>query len=585
MELIPIFVFIALLLMGAPLYITVLAMGGYFFYITDIPLVLTVVSFQKLESQSFLSAIPLFTFAGYLLSQSSASKRFVVLSQALFSKLPGSTSLVCVVIMALFTSLTGASGVSILALGGLIFPLIYQTTKNEKFAIGIITSSGSIGLLFAPALPIIIYAIIANQNSLNANIDIETLFFAALAPSFLLIGLFTLYSIYTEKKLQKFNLPAQKNKPNKATSKDKTPNDKPPNLLFAFAQAGWEIPLPIIVYGGIYLGFISVLEASILTAIYSFVVIFFIRKDLKIKKDFVNVTIASLKLSGGIFVIMVSAFILTNYIVNERIPEKIFGFMSLFVENKYLFLLLINVFLLVTGCLLDIFSAILIVLPLIIPLVEAFGINPYHFAIIFLVNLEIGYLTPPVGLNLFIASFRFKKNIGYLYRSIIPFLIIMIATLLILTFVPKISTFTLSDSENPSAGSSQLAQKPKDIRFGDATSASLVVIIPNIAVDKLSNLGKIELYYLDEISEETEFIVDLGFALTYSFEDLVKGDDTPTNDSNLPGLVYYEDTEELHITIADLEPSTEYSVVLSTIEKSGQKSILSSILTSKTTAE
>ena len=549
MTILVVFLTIALLLLGAPLYIAVLAMGGYFFYAQDIPLVSTVISFQKLETQSFLSAIPLFTFAGYVLSQSKASMRLVNFSKNIFPDIPGTTSLVVVLIMAIFTSLTGASGVSILALGGLIYPLVKETTDDDNFSYGIITASGSIGLLFAPALPAIIYAIIANQNSSFSRIDINTLFFVALVPSFLLIGFFSIYSIFKERALAK--------KTSQTKKKEKRA------ILKSIYEAAWEIPLPFLVYGGIYLGWVSVLEASILTALYCFIITFIIRKDLSLKDDFVKVTCNSLKLSGGIFIIMVSAFILTNYIVNERIPDKLFSFLSIYINDKYSFLLLINVFLLITGCLLDIFSAILIILPLIIPLVEKYGIDPYHFAIIFLVNLEIGYLTPPVGLNLFIASFRFKKNIIYLYKAIFPFFLMMLATLIVLTYIPKLSTFLLSEEE-VAKNISIAPPRPENVKIEktDQTSLDISFTLPAKEIDS-PNFDEIVLYYLDEDSDDLEFIKDLGFSKKYPINSLTKNENS------------------LIVTLDELSPDTQYTIIAIFYSK-GVEGVSSKIIKEKT---
>lgn len=547
MTLLVVFLTVALLLLGTPLYIAILAMGSYFFYAQGLPLVSTVISFQKLETQSFLSAIPLFTFAGYVLSKSKASIRLVNLSKNIFPDIPGTTSLVVVIIMAIFTSLTGASGVSILALGGLIYPLVKQTTNDDNFSYGIITASGSIGLLFAPALPAIIYAIIANQNSSFSRIDIKTLFFVALVPSFLLIGFFSIYSIFKERALaQKSGMVKKKEKR---------------AILKSIYEAAWEMPLPFLVYGGIYLGLVSVLEASILTALYCFFVTFIIRKDLSLRDDFVKVTCDSLKLSGGIFVIMVSAFILTNYIVSERIPDQLFSFLSPYINDKYSFLLLVNVFLLMTGCLLDIFSAILIILPLIIPLVEKYGIDPYHFAIIFLVNLEIGYLTPPVGLNLFIASFRFKKNIIYLYKSIIPFFLMMLIALLVLTYVPKLSTFLLS-KEEIAKNISIAPPRPEKLEVVkmDQTSLDISITLPD---EKNIPFEEVALYYLDEDSDEVDFVKDLGFSQKYSISSLTK------------------QGNNLIITLDELSPNTQYTIV-AVFYSNGVEGVNSKIIKGKT---
>ena len=429
------FVLIAVffLFLGAPLYIALFGLSAYLFSTTDqLPLISAVVSFQRLQSQEFIAAIPLFTFSGYLLARSGSPGRILRLIQSAFAYLPGAEAMVVILVMAFFTALTGASGVTILALGGLMFPLLREGGKSEEFSLGLITSSGSIGLLFAPSLPVIVYAVVASQNlSSGRQVDIRSLFQVALVPSFILIGAVMVYVIL-------FGGKKEKSHRKKFSLR---------SLKKALIGARYEIPIVFLIYGGIYSGLFTVLEAAGVTAFYIFIMEFFLYRELKFGKDLVPLTVESLKLAGSVFIIMATAFILTNYLVDQRISEQIFKSVSSVIHGKITFLLVANLFLLLSGCLLDIFSAILILLPILIPIVENYGIDPYHFAIIFLVNLEIGYLTPPVGMNLFIAGHRFKRPITLLYRVCLPFLAVMVSVLLLLTYVPFLSVFSLDTSK------------------------------------------------------------------------------------------------------------------------------------------
>jgi tripartite ATP-independent transporter DctM subunit len=285
----------------------------------------------------------------------------------------------------------------------------------EKFSMGLLTSSGSLGLLFPPSLPIIMYGVVA-------QISIEKLFLAGLLPGILMIALLTAYSVFIGKRIR---LPVVKFSWG--------------NLGRSLRGAIWEIPLPFLVIGGIYGGFFTVTEAAVVTVVYVLIVEVFIYREIHLFRDVPQIIRESMLLVGGILIILGSALGLTNYLIDAEIPTKILHLMQQHVHSKIMFLMMLNLFLLITGCMLDIFSAIIVVVPLIVPVALNFGINPVHLGIIFLANLEIGYATPPVGINLFIASFRFKKPILKLYLAAIPFLIILLISLIIITYVPDLS--------------------------------------------------------------------------------------------------------------------------------------------------
>ncbi len=404
-------------LFGAPIFAVMSAFALTAFYFSGIELSAVAIEIYRLASAPTILTIPLFTFAGYVLAESKAPVRLLRLCNAFLGWMPGGVAIVCLAICAFFTAFTGASGVTIIALGGLLYPILIQEGYSEKFSLGLITTCGSLGLLFPPSLPIILYGIIA-------KVDIDQLFLAGLFPGFILMIILGGYAIYQSrsnpKKKHVFSFKEMKE---------------------SIWEARFELPLPVFVLGGIYGGFVTATEASALSAFYVLVINCFVTKDLSLRKDLPKVIVESLTLVGAILLILCCALGLTNYLVDEEIPMKILEAMRTFITNKYLFLLVLNLFLLVVGCLMDIFSAIIVVVPLIIPIAEQFGVNPLHLAIVFLTNLEIGYITPPVGINLFISSFRFNRPVIELYKVSLPYLFLMLVALIIITYIPWFTLF------------------------------------------------------------------------------------------------------------------------------------------------
>lgn len=398
--------------LGAPIFAIMAAFAMAAFTFSGVEVSAVAVEVYRLAGSPSIVTIPLFTFAGYLLAESKAPVRLLRLTNAMFGWLPGGVAIACLFICAFFTAFTGASGVTIIALGGLLYPILIQEGYSEKFSIGLITTCGSLGLLFPPSLPIILYGIIA-------KVDIDQLFLAGLLPGLLLMLILGGYSIFMSKN-QKLN-------PHKFSFNE---------LFSAVKEARFELPLPVFVLVGIYGGYLTATEAAALSAFYAVVVCCFLTRDVSLTKDVPGVIIESLTLVGAILLILCCALGLTNYLVDEEIPMKILETMKVFISNKWVFMLVLNIFLLVVGCLMDIYSAIIVVCPLILPIAEQFGVPPLHLAIVFLTNLEIGYITPPVGINLFISSFRFNKPVLELYVICIPFMILMITALLIITYVP-----------------------------------------------------------------------------------------------------------------------------------------------------
>jgi tripartite ATP-independent transporter DctM subunit len=405
---------IALVFLGAPLFTIIGAIALYGFAIQDIDTAAVMVELYRLASQPVLLAIPLFTVAGYFLAESKAPKRIVAFAQAAIGWMPGGLAVVVLVSCAVFTAFTGGSGVTIVALGGLVFPILLAEQYSEKFALGLVTTSGSLGLLFPPSLPIILYGTFA-------GVSIDSLFRAGIVPGTILVLVIAIYSIYQGRKTHV---------PRHAF--------KLKNLWVAFKGIAWEIPLPFFIIGGIYGGYFTATEAAAVTAFYVFVVEVFIYRDLKFFTDVPRVMRESMVLVGAILMILGCAMGLTSYLIDQQIPQQLFTLISQVVTSKIVFLMLLNVFLLIIGMMMEIFSAIVVV-PLIVPVAMQYGINPVHLGIIFLANLEIAYLMPPVGLNLFMASFRFKKPIGKIALATLPFICVLFIALILITYVPELS--------------------------------------------------------------------------------------------------------------------------------------------------
>ncbi len=406
-------VFILFALAGVPLFGIMGGLAVFLFQAVDIETSAVAIEMYRVAASPTLLTIPLFTFAGYMMAESGSPKRLLDVADSLLGRLPGGIAIVALTVCAFFTAFTGASGITIIALGGLLYPILRRKKYSENFTLGLITTSGSLGLLFPPSLPLILYGIIA-------KVDIDKLFKAGIIPGTILIAALSAYSIWKE-------------------SGEYDDTRIIPNLKGALYRARYELPLPFIILGGIYSGTFTVTEASTITVAYVFIMECFLYKDLSLTKDIPKIVKDSMTLVGAILLILSCALGLTNYLIDEEIPMMILEKLKEVIDNKYAFLFFLNIFLLIVGSLMDIFSAIIVVLPLILPLAENYGIHPIHLAIIFLTNLEIGFITPPVGINLFISSFRFDKSIISLYKASFPFLLILLGCLILLTYTPWLS--------------------------------------------------------------------------------------------------------------------------------------------------
>ncbi len=406
-------------LLGAPLFAVIAASALYGFYSEEVDLSVLAIEFFRLAEMPILLAIPLFTFAGYLLSESKAADRLVNLTGALLGWMPGGLGLVALAACALFTAFTGASGVTIIALGALLYPALRQAGYGENFGLGLVTTSGSLGLLFAPSLPLILYAIVAQQMALGEPLSVDQMFLAGILPGLLMLLMLGVWVVWTSRD-------------HALTAFDGR------SALRALWAARWEVPLPIIVLGGIYSGFFAISEAAAVTALYVLIVEVGIYREVRLR-ELPEVMRKSMVLVGAILMILGVSLASTNYMIDAEIPTRLFETIREHVDDRLTFLVLLTIFLLILGTMLDIFSALVIMVPLLLPIAVRYGIDPVHFGIIFLANMQIGYFTPPVGMNLFIASFRFRKSVMQLYRATWPFFLILLAAVLIITYVPALS--------------------------------------------------------------------------------------------------------------------------------------------------
>ncbi len=406
-------------LLGAPLFTIILAGAFLGFQQDEIDLSAVAIEFYRLAEMPVLLAIPLFTFAGYLLSESGTPARLVRLTRAWLGWFHGGLAMVALFTCALFTAFTGASGVTIVALGALLFPAMTQSGYREKFSLGLITTSGSLGLLFAPSLPLILYAVIVQQLGLGQTVTVERMFLAGALPGLLMLILLSALSFYSNRHL-----------PLTTFSREEA--------WAALKEARWELPLPIFVLGGIYSGYFAVSEAAAATAFYALVVIVFIHREIPLRQ-LPRVMREAMVLVGGILIILGVSLASTNHLIDAQVPSRLFEAVQAHISDKLTFLILLNVFLLLLGTMLDIFSAIVLMVPLLLPLAMGYGVDPIHLGIIFLANMQIGYFTPPVGMNLFIASYRFNRPILELYQATLPFFIILLVAVLIITYWPALS--------------------------------------------------------------------------------------------------------------------------------------------------
>jgi len=402
---------------GAPLF-TIMGAGGLLAsHSAELDPVVLIIEMYRLASQPNLIAIPLFTFAGMILASGGGTKRLIKLFNALLGWMPGGLAIVTIMSCSAFTAFTGASGVTIIALGALLYPLLEHARYRDRFCLGLLTTSGSLGLLFPPSMAILLYGIVS-------GVSIDELFLSGMIPGLLLLLMLSVFSFFSAEKLhiesQKFSWP---------------------RMVSALRDSIWDIMLPILILIGIFGGFVTITEVAALTAAYVLVLETVITKKIHLTRDLPHILIDTTTLVGSILIILGMAMGLTNLLIDSQLPMKLLAVVEEHVDSQLQFLLLLNLFLLIVGAMMDIFSAIVVVVPLIMPLAARYNIEPVHLGIIFLANLEIGYMTPPVGINLFIASQRFGQPILKLFRATFPFLMIMLIWLLLISYIPFLSTW------------------------------------------------------------------------------------------------------------------------------------------------
>jgi C4-dicarboxylate transporter DctM subunit len=404
--------------LGLPIF-TVLGGIAYLLFVKGgLPLEIVPNQAYTVLTASAIPAIPLFAAVGFFLSESKAGERMVRFFQALLGWVPGGMAIMAVIVCAFFTTFTGASGVTILALGGLLAVILEKAGYPKRFTVGLLTASGSIGLLFPPSLPVIIFGV-------TAQTSIKDMFIGGLLPgAFLVVSVMVIGIVYSWRR----GLPRQRL--------------SVPEAAKAFVGSFWELLLPLLVFGLYFGGVASLQESAAAALLYVWIVETFIKKDMRVR-DLPRIFLKAVPIIGGVLIILALANGLSYYVIDAQIPQRLSDWIAATVSSKYVFLLMLNLALLAVGSLMDIYSAILVVVPLIIPLGILFGIHPVHLGIIFLANLELGYLTPPVGLNLYLASYRFNEPIGRVYRDIAVFLLLGLAAVLLITYVPLLTTALL----------------------------------------------------------------------------------------------------------------------------------------------
>ena len=408
-------------LFGMPLFVVVMSAAMLGFLSTDIDLSVIAIEVFRITDTPMLVALPLFTFAGYVLAESRSSERLVAITQALVGWMPSGLAIVGFMVCAVFTALTGASGVTIVAIGALLLPALKKSGYDEKFSLGLVTTSGSLGLLLAPSLPLILYGVIAQQSDVVEPFAIQDLFIAGLLPAGLMIGMLSLWTVYRHRGgvIPRISFTGEA-------------------LVSAFKAARWELPLPFVILGGVYSGYFAISEAAAVTALYVTVVEVFVYREIAITK-LPHIIRDAMIMIGGIILILGMALAFTNFLVDAEIPQQLLSFIQEHVKSAIAFLILLNILLLFLGAILDVFSAIVIIVPMLLPIAAGYGIHPVHLGIIFLANMQIGYFTPPIGMNLFIASSRFKKPVSELYSASWPFFLVLLAALILITYIPAIS--------------------------------------------------------------------------------------------------------------------------------------------------
>ncbi|HEX9577453.1 MAG TPA: TRAP transporter large permease subunit [Myxococcales bacterium] len=403
-------------LLGAPVFVVMAGFALLLFFLAGTPVASVPAETFRLVISPTLPAIPLLTVAGYVLAEGGASQRLVRAAQSVFGWMPGGLAVVAAFVCALFTTFTGASGVTILALGGIILPALVREGYPEGFSLGLVTASGSLGLLFPPSLPVILYGVVA-------GVAIDHLYIGGLVPGLLMIILVAAYGVIIG-----------------IRSKAPRPKFDPREAAKALWSAKWDLGLPLLVIVAVASGFATIVESAALGAAYAIIIELAVHREVHPTRDLPRVLVHASTLVGSVVILLGVALGMTSYFVDAEIPTRLLTWVQAHIHSQWEFLLVLNLGLLVLGSVLEIYSAIVVLAPLVAPLGVAFGVEPVHLGVVFLANLELGFLFPPMGLNLFLSASRFQKPLPLLYRKAFPFLVIMTAGVLLITYVPAITT-------------------------------------------------------------------------------------------------------------------------------------------------
>ena len=402
-------------LLGMPLFAVLAGFSALLFWRAGLPLAALAVDHYRTVVNPTLPAIPLFTLAGYLLAESRAPQRLIEVFDALFGRLHGGAAIVTVLSCVFFTSFTGASGATVLALGGLVMPLLLSSGYAPRAALGLVTAAGLPGTLLMPALPLILYAVVA-------GVSIQQMFLGGVLPALLLAGITIVWGMRGDCRSRKADAPWDLSRVRRAV-----------------LAAKWELSVPLVPFAALASGVATPVESAALTAVYVFFITTVVHADLDLRRDVPRVMSECGLIIGGILIVMGVALGLTDYLVDAQVPDAIVTWVNASVGSRAGFLLALNVFLLAAGCLIEIYPAIMVLAPIVASLGQVFGIAPVHLGIIFLANMELGYLTPLVGLNLFFASYRFNKPLAEIFRAVLPLFVALAIGVLIVTYVPWLS--------------------------------------------------------------------------------------------------------------------------------------------------
>jgi tripartite ATP-independent transporter DctM subunit len=414
----------AAVLLGAPIFVGMGGLALLLFFKDGVPVAAVSAEVYRLIASPTLPAIPLLTACGYVLAEGRASARLLRFFRSVFGWMPGGLAVMVAGVCALFTTFTGGSGVTIIAVGGLVYPMLLADGYPKRFSLGLVTAAGSLGLLFPPSLPVILYSVVASTS--ETNVPADALYLAGLLPGALMVMLVAVYGVWVGRRTttarQAFSLR---------------------ELAAATWQAKWELGLPLFVVALFASGVASTVETAAAAVAYAIVTQCLITRDLHPVRQLPRALLDACALMGAVLILLSVAMGLTSYMIDAQVAENLLTWAKAHIHSQVVFLLALNGLLLIVGCLMDIFSAIVVVAPLIAPIGAAFGVDPVHLGIIFLANLELGYLTPPIGMNLFLSSSRFGKPLLDVYRDTVPFLVILAAGVLLITYRPEMTVGVL----------------------------------------------------------------------------------------------------------------------------------------------